>query len=49
MTYEEAINNAREALTVYLKSLDDLGKPLPKDKAHEQISLGLTVRMPIIA
>lgn len=49
VTYEEAINNAREALTVYLESLDELGKPFPKDRASEHISLGLTVRMPIIA
>jgi antitoxin HicB len=49
VTYEEAINNAREALTAYLETLDELGKPFPKDKAHEHISLGLTVRMPITA
>jgi antitoxin HicB len=49
VTYEEAIDNAREALTGYLESLDELGKPFPKDKTHEHISLGLTVRMPIIA
>lgn len=49
VTYEEAIDNAREALTVYLETLDEFGKPFPKDNAHEHICLGLTVRMPITA
>ncbi len=48
-TYEEAVNNAREALTVYLESLDELGKPFPKDRVNEPVSLGLTVRLPIVA
>jgi predicted RNase H-like HicB family nuclease len=49
VTYEEAVTNAHEALAVYLESLDDLGKPLPKDEVSEPVSLGLTVRLPIIA
>jgi antitoxin HicB len=49
VTYEEAVDNAREALTVYLESLDELGRPFPKDETQEPVSLGLTVRMPIIA
>ena len=48
-SYEEAVKNAREALAVYLESLDELGKPFPKDSVNEPVSLGLTVRMPIIA
>lgn len=48
VTYEEAVNNAHEALTVYLESLNELGKPFPKDRANQPVSLGLTVRMPII-
>ena len=48
-SYEEAVKNAREALTVYLESLEKLGRPLPKERTNEFISLGLTVRVPIIA
>jgi predicted RNase H-like HicB family nuclease len=49
-TYEEAVNNAREALTVYLESLDTLGKPLPAtDEIEGTVSLGITVRMPVIS
>jgi predicted RNase H-like HicB family nuclease len=48
-TYEEAVNNAREALAVYLESLDVLGKPLPAtDEVEGTVSLGITVRMPVI-
>ncbi len=47
-TYKEAVNNAHEALTVYLETLDELGKPFPKDRVNQPVSLGLTVRMPII-
>jgi antitoxin HicB len=48
-TYEEAINNAREALTVYLESLDALGKPFPAEEENDQpASLGITIRVPII-
>jgi antitoxin HicB len=50
VTYEEAVNNAREALTVYVESLHSLGKAFPHEREHEQpTSLGVTVRMPIIA
>jgi predicted RNase H-like HicB family nuclease len=46
-TYEKTIRNAREALAVYLESLDDLGKPLPNaDDPDEAVSLGVTVRVP---
>ena len=48
-TYQEAVDNAREALTGYLETLNDLGKPFPSEDSNEPISLGLTVRMPIIA
>ena len=49
-TYEEAVANAEEALALYLETLDQLGKPLPEDKGVNQpISLGVTVRVPIIA
>jgi len=48
-TYEEAVNNAREALAVYLESMDALGKPRPAaDEIEETVSLGITVRMPVI-
>jgi antitoxin HicB len=49
-TYEEAVTNAEEALALYLETLDELGKPLPEDKgANHPVSLGVTVRVPIIA
>lgn len=49
-TYEEAVANAEEALALYLETLDQLGKPLPEDKgANQPISLGVTVKVPIIA
>lgn len=48
-TYEEAVNNAREALAVYLESLDALGRPFPvADEIEEAVSLGITVRVPVI-
>ena len=50
-TCPRAMNNAREALLDYLLSLESRGKRFPKDKSSDEveISLGLTVRMPIIA
>lgn len=49
-TYEEAVANAEEALALYLETLDELGKAIPEDKdANQPVSLGVTVRMPIIA
>ena len=48
-TYEEAVSNASEALALYLESLDALGKPLPtEDDVQEPVSLGITVRVPVI-
>jgi len=42
--------NAEEALALYLETLGDLGKPLPDDKdLTQRVSLGVTVRMPVIA
>jgi predicted RNase H-like HicB family nuclease len=29
-TRDEALENAREAITLYLETLEDLGKPIPK-------------------
>jgi len=49
-TYEEAIKYAEEALALYLESLSELGKPIPEDQGFNQpVSLGITVRVPIIA
>jgi predicted RNase H-like HicB family nuclease len=47
-TYEEAVHNAREALTVYLETLTDNGDPIPEETTKEPVSLGITVRTPII-
>jgi antitoxin HicB len=47
-TYEEAVRNAREALTLYLETLTDNGDPIPEETTQEPVSLGITVRTPII-
>jgi antitoxin HicB len=49
-TYEEAVKNAEEALTLYLETLDELGKTIPEEmNVNEPVSLGVTVRVPVIA
>jgi antitoxin HicB len=49
-TYEEAINNAEQALAVYLEALADLGKSAPEERdINKPMSLGVTVRVPVIA
>jgi hypothetical protein len=49
-TYEEAVEHAEEALAVYLETFDELGKSIPEQRRQKQpVSLGVTVRMPIIA
>ncbi len=47
-TYEKAVRNAREALTLYLETLADNGDPIPEETTREPVSLGITVRTPII-
>jgi predicted RNase H-like HicB family nuclease len=48
-TYEEAVRNAEQALALYLETLDELGKPIPEDNVKAPVSLGVTVRIPVIA
>jgi antitoxin HicB len=48
VTYHEAVNNAREALVVYLETLAENGDPIPEETTQEPVSLGVTVRTPII-
>lgn len=49
-SYQEAVAHAEEALALYVETLADLGKSLPEDGyANQPVSLGVTVRMPIIA
>ena len=49
-TYEEAVKYAEEALALYLETLDGLGKAIPEEKnINEPVSLGVTVRVPVIA
>jgi predicted RNase H-like HicB family nuclease len=48
VTYEEAVRNAREALTGYLETLADNGDPIPEEIIQEPVSLGITVRTSII-
>jgi antitoxin HicB len=47
-TYEAAVRNARKALTVYLETLTVNGDPIPEETTREPVSLGITVRAPII-
>jgi predicted RNase H-like HicB family nuclease len=47
-TYEEAVKTSEEALA--LETLDNLGKAIPEEKdINQPVSLGVTVRVPIIA
>ena len=48
-SYEHAILNAEEALAVYLETLAEHGDEIPDEKNEAPISLGVTVRTPIIA
>ena len=48
-TYEEQIKHAEEALTLYLEALAELGNPIPEEHTNAPVSLGITVRTPIIA
>ena len=48
-TYEEAVAHAEEALAVYLETLADHGDPLPEEHSDKAVSLGITVRTPVIA
>jgi predicted RNase H-like HicB family nuclease len=48
-TYEGAVRNAEEALALYLETLAEHGDPIPEETTQEPISLGVTVRTPIIA
>lgn len=33
-TYDEALKNIREAIDLYLETLKDIGKPIPREKSH---------------
>jgi antitoxin HicB len=48
-TYEEAVTHAEEALAVYLETLADNGDRIPEERSDKPISLGVTVRTPVIA
>ena len=49
-TYEAAVRNAEEGLELYLETLAAHGDPIPDDQAiNEPVSLGITVRMPVIS
>ena len=48
-TFEDAIKHAEEALAVYLETLAEHGDPIPNERSQAPISLGVTVRSPIIA
>ncbi|MFI4960304.1 MAG: type II toxin-antitoxin system HicB family antitoxin [Hyphomicrobiales bacterium] len=49
VSYEEAVRNAREAVSLYLETLADNGDPIPEETTQEAVSLGITVRTPIIS
>ena len=40
-TYEEAVNNAEEALTGYLEALQKNGEAIPEDESPHSVSLGM--------
>jgi antitoxin HicB len=47
-TYEEAVNNAEEALTGYLEALQKNGETIPvEDASPHSVSLGIIVRTPV--
>ena len=47
-TYEEAVNNAEEALTGYLEALQKNGETIPvEDESPHSVSLGMIVRTPV--
>ncbi len=48
-TYEEAVAHAEEALAVYHETLADNGDPIPEERSDKPVSLGVTVRTPVIA
>ena len=48
-TYEEAVAHAEQALAVYLETLADNGDPIPEERSDKPVSLGVTVRTPVIA
>jgi antitoxin HicB len=48
-TYEEAVTHAEEALAVYLETLADNGDLIPEERSDKPVSLGVTVRTPVIA
>ena len=48
-SYEAAVNNAEEALAVYLETLTEHGDTIPEEDGAEPISLGITVRTATIS
>jgi antitoxin HicB len=48
-TYEEAVAHAKEALAVYPETLADNGDLIPEERSDKPVSLGVTVRTPVIA
>jgi antitoxin HicB len=49
-TYEAAVHNAKDTIELYLETLMTCGDPLPDDQpVNEPVSLGITVRMPVIS
>lgn len=33
-TYDEALKNIREAIDLYIETLKDMNKPIPREKSH---------------
>jgi len=49
-SFEGAVRNAEEALEAYIQTLAADGDPIPDDQVINQpVSLGVTVRMPVIS
>jgi hypothetical protein len=44
------LDNPEEALALYLETFDELRKSVPEERGQKQrVSLGVTVRIPVIA
>jgi predicted RNase H-like HicB family nuclease len=48
ITFQDAVKNAEEALTVYLDTLTEHGDPIPEELNQQRTSLGVTVRSSVI-
>lgn len=49
-SFEHAVAMAREAIELWLETLQELGEPIPEEReAHRPVKLGVQVRRPALA